>query len=182
MVTTNQQVATVRTTIKVLDKDEAPEGIVPLDSATRKALEKLLRTSTWTQTPAGTATEPSDYWSVSVRAGEFSESLAKPDLPLIFADVYYVAVYDHEDGRVPIEGRGEPRFLGTFHTISSAGPTGSSNRFTSSFGAASGPLPEFVTLIVRLTPERARELTTPAVGFSGEIMLDEVRIRKAKPR
>jgi hypothetical protein len=183
LVTANQQLVTLRTTIKVLGKDEHPEGTVPIDRTTRVALEKLLKGSAWTQQATETEGDSQSVWVVNVSPGVYPQELAKPDLPLIYGEIYYVPDRDDEDRPVPrLDAPDEPRFLGTFHTLSTNGPNGPSRRFTSNMTGSSGPLPDRVTIIIRLTPQRARELPVPKPGFSGEVIVYGVRIRKEDDR
>jgi hypothetical protein len=160
-VESNQQRAFLRAPIKILQPDAAAVGVVPLDATTRTRLTEFFRSVSWESKPSDLKMfDGAPAWRVTVGHQSIPEGIFWKGGPSLFADLFIV------------NASGERKLIAELRTylynqnderpgimISSA--PGSSPLWQQ-------PLPDPLTVIFVLRPERARELDPPGEGYGGE--------------
>ncbi len=162
----NQQRAILRSTIKILQPDAAPVGVVTLDATSRTRLIDFFRSVTWESKPSDLKMiDGSQAWGITVGHQSSPEGRLWKGGPGLFADLFIVSTSGE---RLLIAE------LGTYlHNTSDETP---STMITTAPGSGllwQKPLPDPLTVIFVLRPDRAREMDPPGEGYGGEEIVIE---------
>jgi hypothetical protein len=161
----NQQRAILRNTIKILQPDAAAVGVVPLDATTRTKSKAFFESITWKSKPSAMKMiEGSKGFSNSASYGSTPDGLLRKGGPGLFADIFILSASGER--QLFAEASTWLRDSDEAPRVMIQAAAGSTHLWLQA-------LPDPLTIVVVLRPERARELDPPGEGYGGEEIVIE---------